>query len=111
MTTFNIKRFKEIDTKELERKLEVIEQTIKPTQFTISNDDVNFVVDTLEINILDTLEDLTNLRNAIVVRYQKIISDIRNLGGRYEDYDKYITLTSSITHCIDLRLSDLGLMY
>ena len=99
-----------IDVKELESKLEVIERTIKPTQFTISNGDVNFVINTLEINNLNTLEDLTNLRNAVVLHYQKLIEecDRGTYGGRWQRYFIFLT---AITHCIDVRLADLGLMY
>lgn len=110
MTTFNIKRFKEIDTQELESKLEVIERTIKPTQFTISNGDINFVVNTLGINELNTLEGLTSLRNAIVLHYQKIIEKC-DRGAYGSGWQRYFIFLTAITHCVDVRLADLGLMY
>ena len=96
--------------KKLEDKLEVIERTIKPTQFTISNGDVNFVMDMLEINNLNTLEDLTSLRNAIVLHYQKVIEKY-DRGAYDSNWQKYFIFLTAITHCVDVRLADLGLMY
>lgn len=99
-----------IDIKELESKLDVIERTIKPTQFTISNSDINFVVNTLGINELDTLEDLTSLRNAIVLHYQKLIEEC-DRGVYGSGWQRYFIFLTAITHCVDVRLADLGLMY
>ena len=103
-------KIQEINVKELESKLEVIERTIKPTQFTISNGDVNFVTNTLEINSLNTLEDLTSLRNAIVLHYQKLIEEC-DRGTYGSGWQKYFIFLTAITHCVDVRLADLGLMY
>lgn len=103
-------KIQEIDIKELESKLGVIERTIKPTQFTISKSDVNFVIKTLEINDLITLEDLTNLRNAIVLHYQKLIEEC-DRGAYGSGWERYFIFLTAITHCVDVRLADLGLMY
>ena len=93
----------------LDEKLKVIENTITPTTFMISKKDMDFVNSTLAINKLYAAEDLTKLRNAIVLHYQKVIESYDK--GAYDDWQKYVTLTSAITHCIDMRLADLGLMY
>lgn len=111
MTMYNIKKFEEIEiSKELKEQLETIEKTIKPTMFYITNKDIDFVSNTLELNNLTSLKVLTNLRNAIVKYYQERITHEKEndyFGVKMQHYTK---MTTSITHCIDIRISHLGLM-
>ena len=57
----------------LQDKLKDIENTIKPTLFTMTKADMDYVVNTLGINELDTYEELTNLRNSVVKHYQILL--------------------------------------
>lgn len=117
MTMYNIKKFEEIEiSKELKEKLETIEKTIKPTMFYITHmlyithKDMDFMSETLELNKLTNFEDLTNLRNTIVKHYQERITHEKEndyFGVKMQHYTK---MTTSITHCIDIRISHLRLM-
>ena len=94
----------------LQDKLKDIENTIKPTLFTMTKADMDYVVNTLGINELDTYEELTNLRNSVVKHYQILLEEVRSNDYFGRTTTEYVTLISSITHCVDLRIAELGFM-
>ena len=66
------------------------------TRGMLSREEYNLVVDTLHINEMDVLQ-LRNLRDFTV-------SHMGRSNSSMEDWDRM----SAITHCIDLRLVELG---
>ena len=94
----------------LQDKLKDIENTIKPTLFTMTKADMDYVVNALGINELDTYEELTNLRNSVVKHYQILLEEVRSNDYFGRTTTVYVTLISSITHCVDLRIAELGFM-
>ena len=94
----------------LQDKLKDIENTIKPTLFTMTKADMDYVVNALGINELDTYEELTNLRNSVVKHYRILIEEVRSNDYFGRTTTAYVTLISSITHCVDLRIAELGFM-
>jgi len=97
----------------LENQIELIDKTIKPSTFTISKEDWAFVEETLKLNELTTKEELFNIRNSVVKYYRDKITEAKNSPYghyHYEQVTKFIAFTSAITHCIDVRLVELGFM-
>ena len=95
----------------LENQIELIDKTIKPTTFTISEEDCTFVEQTLKLKEMATEEELIALRNSVVKYYQNKITEAKNspyTHYHYKQVTKFVTFTSAITHCIDLRLAELG---
>ncbi len=93
----------------LKDKLRLIATNTNVTLFRMGQKDLEYITQVLELNGKSASE-LRNLRDEVVKHFQERI-ELTSLGTANMSYETFMTQLCPITHCIDMKLAEMGKLH